>query len=267
MPDTIQTGWAIAVLTGGGFVLLALLERWRPLRRSVEPKLRREVRNLAVACLGAAGVQLVEVPVVLSIANLFERRGWGLVNWSGFPMGVRFVLAVLLLDYSLYVWHVLTHRVSLLWRFHLVHHADLDMDASTALRFHLGELLLSVPWRAAQIGFIGVSWRIYAIWQALLMLSVLFHHSNFRLPLRVEGCLNRLIVTPRMHGIHHSIASDEMNSNWSSGLSFWDRLHGTLRLDVPQDRITIGVPAYQSQKQVTLPKLILMPFLARPRNR
>jgi len=148
-------------------------------------------------------------------------------------MGVRGVLAVLLLDYSLYVWHVLTHRVPLLWRFHLVHHVDLDMDASTALRFHLGELLLSVPWRAAQIGLIGVSWRVYAIWQALLMLSILFHHSNFRLPLRVEGYLNRLIVTPRMHGIHHSIASDEVNSNWSSGLSFWDRLHGTLRLDVP----------------------------------
>src|SRR3546814_2584537 len=105
--------------------------------------------------------------------------------------------------YTLYVWHLLLHRVPLLWRCHVAHHVDLDLDASTALRFHFAELALSVPWRAAQIVLIGVSPRALSVWQTALLLSVLFHHSNARLPPAMERRLNRLIVTPRMHGIHH----------------------------------------------------------------
>jgi sterol desaturase/sphingolipid hydroxylase (fatty acid hydroxylase superfamily) len=155
---------------------------------------------------------------------------------------------------------VLTHRVPWLWRMHLVHHVDLDLDASTALRFHAAELVVSVLWRAGQILCIGVRHRTLSLWQTLTLISVLFHHSNVRLPMALERVLIRFIVTPRMHGIHHSIVENEMNSNWSSGLTIWDRLHGTLRLDVPQSAITIGVLAYRAPADVRLCSLLIMPF-------
>jgi sterol desaturase/sphingolipid hydroxylase (fatty acid hydroxylase superfamily) len=170
-------------------------------------------------------------------------------------------LALLLMDYTLYLWHVLNHRVPFLWRFHLPHHVDLDLDSSTALRFHFGELILATGWRAAQVTVIGVSPVALSIWQVFVLLSVLFHHSNVRLPIEVEEKLRYVFVTPRMHGIHHSIVKEETNSNWSSGLTVWDWLHGTLRLDIPQEKITIGVPAYREPNEVTLEATLEMPFV------
>jgi sterol desaturase/sphingolipid hydroxylase (fatty acid hydroxylase superfamily) len=170
------------------------------------------------------------------------------------------ILAIVLLDYTLYVWHVLTHRVSWLWRFHLVHHVDRDLDASTALRFHAGELALSIPWRALQVAAIGVPPDALLLWQNIVLLSILFHHSNVELPIDVERLVARVVVTPRIHGIHHSIVPDETGSNWSSGLTVWDYLHGTLRLDVPQQVITIGVPAYPAPADVTLANSFALPF-------
>src|SRR5919201_6599100 len=164
------------------------------------------------------------------------------------------------MDYTLYLWHRLMHRWAWLWRFHLPHHVDLELDASTALRFHFSELVLSVPWRAGQIALIGVSPLSLSIWQTATLMEVIFHHSNVELPVGVERWLNKLIVTPRMHGIHHSVVQEEQNANWSSGLTLWDWLHGTLRLNVPQDEITVGVPAYQDPKDVTLPKVLAMPI-------
>src|SRR5207244_13195003 len=157
--------------------------------------------------------------------------------------------------------HILLHKIPFLWRCHQPHHVDLDMDTSTALRFHFAELLASVPWRVGQVVLIGVSPMALSIWQTATIMEVMFHHSNVRLPMGVERWINRLIVTPRMHGIHHSLIETETNSNWSSGLTLWDWLHGTLRLDVPQDEIVLGVPAYRDPAHVTLPDLLAMPFL------
>jgi sterol desaturase/sphingolipid hydroxylase (fatty acid hydroxylase superfamily) len=165
------------------------------------------------------------------------------------------------MDYSLYIWHVLMHRVPFLWRFHLPHHVDLDLDASTALRFHAGELAIATGWRVFQVTLIGVSPLSLSAWQTFVLLSVLFHHSNVRLPISVEQKVVRILVTPRMHGIHHSIVKEETNSNWSSGLTLWDWLHGTLRLNVPQHQITIGVPAYQNPEEIKLPQILEMPFV------
>lgn len=147
-----------------------------------------------------------------------------------------------MLDYTLYLWHVLVHRVLFLWRFHAVHHVDLDLDAPTALRIGASPLALSV-------------------WQTLLLVEILFHYSSAELPLAVERWLRAFVVTPRLHAIHHSIVEEETNSNWSSGLTIWDRLHGTLRLDVLQDKIEIGVPTHRDPAEVTLPKLVAMPFV------
>jgi sterol desaturase/sphingolipid hydroxylase (fatty acid hydroxylase superfamily) len=248
------------------FAGLILLERRRPLRRRTEPQLPRAGRNLAMAAAAALVLHLVEKPVVEPLAATTRRRGWGLLKRIGMPRGLETAAAVALMDYTLFLWHVLMHRAGWLWRSHLVHHTDLDLDATTALRFHVGELVPSVVWRALQIVVIGVSPRALRIWQIATAASVAFHHSNLRLPAGWERRLLWLIVTPRMHGIHHSIVKDETNSNFSSGLTLWDRLHGTLRLgrpgrlDVPQDRITIGVPAYRDPADLSIARILLLPF-------
>lgn len=252
--------WLGVPLVLGAFGMLVWLERRRPLRRAVEPKVPRAVRNLAVAGAGAIALQLTESPMSKRLTEMVTRGNLGLLKMVRLPLWLETALAVLLLDYTLYVWHVLTHKIPFLWRFHLAHHVDLDLDTSTALRFHFGELVLSVPWRAVQILGIGVSPLALSVWQTLLLISILFHHSDVRLPLEIERWLNRVMVTPRMHGIHHSIVREETNSNWSSGLSIWDRLHGTLRLNVRQDEITIGVPAYRTLEDVELLKILAMPF-------
>jgi sterol desaturase/sphingolipid hydroxylase (fatty acid hydroxylase superfamily) len=251
--------WLSGALVVGAVGLLWLLEHRRPLRREVEGKLKHTARNLAVAGVAAIALQLVESPVAQPLAALVERRRWGLVKLARLPKWLEVTLAVLLLDYTLYLWHVATHRFPFLWRFHIAHHADLDLDASTALRFHFGELTISTAWRAGQIVLIGVSPLALSVWQTCLLLSILFHHSNVQLPIAIERKLNRVLVTPRMHGIHHSIVEAETNSNWSSGLTLWDRLHGTLRLNVPQDAVTIGVPAYRAA-EVELFDVLRMPF-------
>jgi sterol desaturase/sphingolipid hydroxylase (fatty acid hydroxylase superfamily) len=231
----------------------------RPLRSQSQPKSARNRRNTAIAALSAATIVLVEKPLAALLARHVERRGWG-IRSLGLSQWMEITLSVALMDYTLCLWHVLTHRSKFLWRFHLVHHTDLDMDASTAVRFHFGEMLLSAPYRAAQVAVIGVAPRALAIWQNLLLLSVVFHHSNSRLPRWLEAPLARIVVTPRVHTIHHSTITAETNSNWSSGLTIWDILHGTFRYDVPEDEVTIGVPAYRDSRELTFRRLLMMPF-------
>lgn len=244
---------------------LVVGEVLRPLRRRQrESKGRRTARNLAIAGLAAAAVQLAEQPLVAPVARAVERRRLGLVPQLGLQRSVETFVALAALDYTLYLWHILVHRVPWLWRFHAVHHVDRDLDTSTAIRFHFGELLLSIPWRAAQIAGIGVSPRTLTLWQSLTLTSILFHHSNVRLPRRLERALGYIVVTPRMHGIHHSIDPAEVNSNWSSGLTVWDRLHGTLRTDVRPSTIEIGVAGYERAEDVTLSKIIAQPFARLP---
>ena len=253
-------GWLGGALVVGACAAAFYLEHQRPLRRETESKLRRDLRNLSVAALSAATLQVLEKPVVEPLAKLVERRRWGIVPQLGLPRPVQDAVAVLLMDYTLYVWHVWTHRIPFLWRFHLVHHADLDCSASTAIRFHFGEMVLSVPYRAAQVLVIGTSPRALHLWQRLVLVSITFHHSNLRLPKAVESALVGVIVTPRMHGIHHSADVKEADSNWSSGLTIWDRLHGTLRLDVAQEDLTIGVMGFETLEDVAFARLMKLPF-------
>jgi sterol desaturase/sphingolipid hydroxylase (fatty acid hydroxylase superfamily) len=264
MHTTPVPWWITGVLGAGCVLVLTWLEHRKPLRRSIEPKLKREVRNLTVAGLSAVIVVLVEQPLVQPLAVWVEQRNWGLMRQLPFPLWLEVTVALVLMDYAFYIWHVLMHRVPFLWRMHLVHHVDLDMDASTALRFHFMEMLASIPWRAGQVAVIGLTPLTFSVWQCVFLLSILFHHSNIELPISWERCLNKFIVTPRMHGIHHSIVERETNSNWSSGLTIWDWLHGTLRLNVPQGEITVGVPAFLEPKAVTLPRILAMPFGDQP---
>jgi len=239
---------------------LVFLECRRPLRAERESKVRRNARNTTVATLGALTIHFAESPIVYPLAKIVERRRWGLLKWLRVPRIVEGTAALLLLDYTLYLQHVLHHRLPFLWRFHAVHHVDLDLDASTALRFHFGEIALSVPYRAAQVLLIGVDPQILLIWQTFLLLSIMFHHSNVRLAKSLEDRLVHFIVTPRMHGIHHSNDPRNQNSNWSGGLTIWDALHGTLNLGISQPEIEIGVKGFERPEQVTLPKILTQPF-------
>ena len=259
---------ALAVL--GVLAVGALLwaERRRVLRRPPSGVREREgeriVTNLVMAGLTAAVTHVAMEPIVAPLAARAERRRAGLVQWLPLPDWARDAAAILLLDYSLYWWHVVEHRLPFLYRFHQVHHADLALDSTTALRFHFGEFVASVPWRAAQVALIGASPRALRVWQRLTMLSVLFHHSNLRLPLRAERALARLVMTPRLHGIHHSVVREEQDSNWSSGLTLWDRLHGTYRANVAQDELEIGVAAYREPADVALGPSLVMPLRPLP---
>jgi sterol desaturase/sphingolipid hydroxylase (fatty acid hydroxylase superfamily) len=254
--------WLNGLLIFGTMACVLAAELRRPLRQSRQSKVRRNLRNAAMSVLSAATISLTEKPVTAPLARAVERNRWGLLKLGRLPVGAELLLSVVLLDYTLYVWHYLTHKTPFLWRFHRVHHVDLDLDASTALRFHAGEMLLSVPWRAAQVLVFGVSQRGLTLWQTLTLMEIIFHHSNVRLPADLERRLCRLIVTPRMHGIHHSIVREETDSNWSTIFSWPDRLHKTLKLNVPQEKITIGVPAFQNPDELTIGKLLKIPFTA-----
>ena len=250
----------VPVLTVAGFAALLLLERRAPLRQPTQREPTRSMRNLVMGALSMAVVALAEGPLVGRLAGVMERRRWGLVQRLPLPPALRDALAVLGMDYTIYVWHVLTHKVPFLWRFHLVHHLDLDLDSTTALRFHAVDMLISIPWRAAQVAVLGTSRRALSVWQGFFFASVLFHHSNLRLPAQLERCLAAVLTTPRMHGIHHSAVRAQTHSNWSSGLSLWDHLHGTFRLDVAQRDIRVGVPAYQDPAEARLGRSLAMPF-------
>lgn len=248
------------LLIAAGFVAIAIAEEMRPLRRRVERKSKHVLRDLAIAALSGAATATMQEVLVAPVSARVWRRRQGLLQRIRLPRALRVIGGVLLLDYTLWVWHWLNHRTSPLWRFHRVHHIDLDLDAWTALRFHFGEMTMAGVVRMLQIRLIGADPLAVTIWQTLLLPSIFFHHSKLALPMAVERALSRLIVTPRMHAIHHSTVHAETDSNWSSLFTIWDFLHRTYRLDVPQESITIGVPAYQRPEEVTFPKMLKLPL-------
>jgi len=259
-------GWLLPSAVAASFILLLALESARPLRRRVESARRHIGRNLAVGTVSLAVLTLVQLPFLLPLTRWAQREGIGLLNLVTLPTYLELALGVLLLDYALWHWHRLNHSSPFLWRFHAVHHIDLDLDASTALRFHFGELAFSAGYRALQVLAIGPSPVALGTWQLLLFVSILFHHSNLRLGVGIERALVRVLVTPRMHGIHHSLYLNETNANWSSLLSVWDRLHRTLVLNVAQDQLTIGVPTCRDPRDVTVGRILVRPFEPHPED-
>ena len=249
-------------LAVGGALLAVLFvaeERW-PLRARVEPKLVRWARNLAFIAIGGAALAFTYRPLVLGALARSASADFGLLHRLTLPPWLAVVAAIVLLDATLWVWHVMNHRLPLLWRFHASHHADLDLDASTAVRFHFGELLLSVPYRAGQVALIGVDVGTLFLWETLLLGFTIFHHSNLRLPIAVERALRAAIVTPRLHGIHHSTVARELNSNFGTILTAWDRLLGTFRTGVPQARIQIGLAEIRDPHELGLVRALALSF-------
>lgn len=256
MRESLLWGAAIGALVLGLFVL----ERFFPLRRATRPLTGRLLVNLTFAAVAFATVSLTVRPVAQATLDWTEVNAFGLAQWEAIPASVRPILAFLLMDLTFYWWHRANHRIPLLWRFHNIHHIDPDLDVSTALRFHFGELAFSSAFRLVQIGLIGPSLFLYLVYETIFQAGTFFHHSNLRLPIRAERLLVVLIVTPRMHGIHHSHVPQETNSNYATVFSFWDWLHRTLGLNIRQSQIDIGVPGYSDKGDNSLKNALLTPF-------
>lgn len=248
--------WKLAGLAAIGAIIVA--ERARPLRRRSAAQGPRVLRNAAMGAACAGVIALSEAPLTERIARKNAAGKRGVQHLVGGPAGK--LAALLVMDYSFYLWHVATHKVPFLWRFHRVHHVDPDCDASTAVRFHFLDMLLSLPWRLVQVRMAGFDPPMLRRWNTFFALSIAFHHSNWQLPGGWDERLSRLITTPRMHGIHHSRMPDEMDSNWTSGLSFWDRLHHTFRGNVVQEDIVIGVDDPDAAGDASLLPALLAPL-------
>jgi sterol desaturase/sphingolipid hydroxylase (fatty acid hydroxylase superfamily) len=241
--------------------LTLLWLQWRfPLRRQHFSALRRLLRNFVLSLPGFAIVRLAMLPIPLAIAVWAQDRHVGLLNLVSFPGWATVIATFLLMDYAYWWWHWANHMLPLFWRFHNVHLTDLDLDVSTAARFHFGEMIFSIGFLSLAVMVFGIAPITLVAFFITLEVATLFHHSNWRLPIKLERLVNLIIVTPRMHGIHHSIVQRETNSNWGTIFCWWDKLHRTLRCDVPQDAITIGVAAYREEHEVTLGKLFSLPF-------
>lgn len=247
---------------GAGIIgAVVAMERKRPLRRQTAPVIPRTVHNVAMGLACAAVIEAVEKPLTGRIAARNAKRGRGLAGLVPAPLKALTVLAVL--DYTFYIWHVATHKVPVLWRFHRVHHVDPDLDASTAIRFHFVDMLVSLPWRLVQVRLSGADRRGLALWRGFFNASILFHHANLRLPEGWDRRLSWFLTTPEMHGIHHSKVCAERDSNWTSGISLWDRLHGTFRDRPAQDALAIGVTSGEPEEMASLPVSIAAPFSGR----
>jgi len=241
--------------------LALLLLQWRfPLRRQYFSMLHRLVRNFVLSIPGFAIVRFAMLPIPIAVAIWAKEEHIGLLNWFGVPFLITGIATFLLMDYAYWWWHWANHMIPLFWRFHNVHHTDLDLDVSTAARFHFGEMIFSIGFLSVAVMIFGVAPIMLVAFFVTLETATLFHHSNWRLPIKLERLLNLIIVTPRMHGIHHSIVQRETNSNWGTIFCWWDKLHRTLRRDVSQDEITIGVAAYRDEKELTLGQLLVLPF-------
>lgn len=244
------------------FIILLIIEHFLPLRKRKHPFLQRFLVNMSMT----AFVFLIGSLVVKNAASrtsewVFD-NSYGLISLIDMPLWIQIVIGILLMDLTFYYWHWANHNIYLLWRFHNVHHIDPDLDVSTSFRFHLVEILYSTAFRILQVFVLGVAPLSYVIYGTLFAYATMFHHSNINLPLGFERVLNKIIVTPRMHGIHHSAVKLETNSNYSVIFRWWDWLHKTLILNIPQQAIQIGVPAYQRQKDNRLWNLLKMPFIS-----
>src|SRR4051812_14401763 len=240
-------------------VLLLLQWKW-PLRRAHFSVLRRVVRNFVMSVPAFVFLRLLLIPIPLAHTFWAQQNGIGLLNWLKLPSVIAAIVAFLLMDWAYYWWHWANHMIPFFWRFHNVHHTDLDLDVTTAARFHFGEILFSTGFLSLVLLLSGISPFTFLVFFVVFEGAVAFHHSNWRLPIGLERVLNLIIVTPRMHGIHHSIVQRETNSNWGTVFCWWDKLHRTLRRDIPQDAITIGVAGYRDEHELTLGKLWALPF-------
>ena len=244
------------------FAVMTLLE-WRlPKRDRAQPQARRWLTNWGIILLDNLIVRLVMPILPIGVALFGTARGWGLLNWLSLPSWLSIFIAFVVLDFAIWLQHLLSHIIPIIWRLHQVHHADRDIDVSTALRFHPLEILLSLLWKFLWVLVLGAPAIAVFAFEAILNAAALFNHANIRLPLWLDHFLRLLIVTPDMHRVHHSVAREETNSNYGFNLSIWDRMFGTYIAQpaAGHERMTIGLTPYQDEKPMQFVWSLMLPF-------
>lgn len=250
----------------GMFGGMALWELAAPRRRLTVSKPLRWANNLALVVLNSVLLRALFPAAAVGVAAFASQQGWGLFNYFSVPLWLTMLVSVVLLDFVIYLQHVMFHAVPLLWRLHRVHHADLDIDVTTGARFHPIEIVLSMLIKAAVILVLGPPVVAVVIFEVLLNATSMFNHGNVRMPAALDRVLRLLLVTPDMHRVHHSIEEDETNSNFAFNLSVWDRLFGTYR-DQPRaghEGMTTGISTFREAKRcVWLPGILVLPFIGK----
>ncbi|MDR9468921.1 sterol desaturase family protein [Marinospirillum sp.] len=248
-------------------LVVASLEFLRPMRTWRESRKQRWGINLGMIALNVVIQRLTLGAAAVAMAFHVQAEGWGLLNLVDWPPWLVFVVGLLLLDLSIYLQHVLAHALPFFWRLHQVHHADLDLDVTSGLRFHPVEILLSLIYKVAVVAALGLNPLVVLVFEVLLNAASMFSHANIRLQPRLERVMRWFIITPDMHRIHHSIYPQETNSNYGFFLSIWDRLLGTYTQN-PRDgheSMVLGLSYQQKQEKLGLKNLLLMPFKPLPR--
>ena len=246
----------------GGLASAFALESLFPRRLLANPRIPRWWQQLALLMIGSMLTRLCIPLAALSLAQLAHQNHWGLLHLGAVPFPASLIIGVLVLDFSLYALHRLFHGVPLLWRFHQVHHADLDVDSGTSVRHHPGELLIAQACELAVIVIFGIEPLAVLLWLACLSVVDIFNHSNLALPDAVDRPLRWLIVTPDMHRIHHSTAFLESNRNFGNFLPWWDSLLSTYSCEPEggQIHMNLGLAHLRSSDELSLRKLLLLPF-------
>lgn len=258
-------------LFAGIFVLMSILETWVPRRARRFSRTRRWSTNFGILIadyLAVAAVTVV-IPITAVIAaGWAEANSLGLFHLVTLPLWLEWLIGIAFLDFVIWAQHVVTHRIPILWRVHRVHHSDEDLDASSAVRFHPVEIVLSIFVKAAAVVLIGAPALLVVIFEALVNGSALFNHANFRLPASWDRVLRLLFVTPDMHRVHHSTIREETDSNYGFALSVWDRMFGVYR-DQPErghEGMTVGLDDWQDDKPAQLGWSLALPFRNPPRS-
>ena len=254
---TFRLGVFVLVLA-----IMALWEAERPGRVRIYARRARWFANLGIVVVDTAFMRLVLPLIAVDVALIASERGWGLFNAVDLWPVLEVVLAIILLDLVVYWQHRIFHAVPILWRLHSMHHTDRDFDTTTALRFHPIEIVLSMLLKMAVVVLLGVPVLAVILFEVILNGMALFNHANLRLPSGLERVARRVVVTPDMHRIHHSILPDEFNRNFGFNLSVWDRIFASYREDPleGQEGMTIGLSDYQSDETCSLLFMLMLPF-------
>ena len=253
----LRLGIFLAIL-----IAMAVWELASPLRRVEIPRLIRWSNNLALVALDTVLVRLAYPVAAVGLAQIAVTNGWGLFNLVTVPTWLAVVISLLLLDFAIYLQHVVFHAVPALWRLHRMHHADLEFDVTTGLRFHPVEILLSMALKLGLVLLLGPPAIAVLLFEIILNGAALFNHSNISLPRPVDRILRLVLVTPDMHRVHHSSDPRETHSNFGFNLPWWDRLLGTYRAApaLGQRDMQIGLPQFRTRRDLWLDRLLLQPL-------
>lgn len=261
----MSPGLAIAIRVGAAasvFAAMALWEWWAPRRKLKTGRRPRWPGNLGIWLIDAAAVRLMGPVTVVGAALVAAERGWGLFPSIGLPSWAAVPCGVIALDLAIYIQHVVFHHVPWLWRLHRMHHADLDIDVTTGVRFHPVEIVLSILIKIVAVVALGVPALGVVIFEVLLNATSLFNHSNVALPPQFDVLARWLVVTPQMHQVHHSVERVETDSNFGFNLPWWDRLFGTYRAKpaAGEQEMTVGLPVFRNVAELKIWRLLTQPF-------